>query len=515
MADSKENSGLEDVLKKELPDQKTIRLGEIGSPWLKTSGSVITEMANTKLRFPASLCTYDEMALDETVGAVLNLNNMFITNAFVQGEFEGNPDSEASMRYAEYLNWNIQNLDFQTWWDVVQNIIEYSKYGFSMIQKVYKKNTTSRFSEFPVKISKLQAISPYSIQQWAFTKDIREVSGFWQWPPKQAVSQTNSIPTMTTTNIGQQPIFFRRGKFMLFAWNSVNTNPQGKSPLASVYKVWQEKQWISDFEVVGVSRDLAGLAVLRMPTEIINKAAADPTSDEAATIKKLQTDAANLRSGDQSYVVLSSDTTGDNGNGKYEYDLTLQGIEGGSKNYTTSDLIDQRNKSIFDAFGASQLYLGSTTGGSYSLAESQNSLHAHFMQKHLLFIAKVLRSDLLPQLALLNNLTLTEDEMPNFVPHQIDEVDVGETASAMQKLGATNLIPRNKDFLVPIYEDIGWDTTSLSDMTEDEFADTLVSAADMQTGSGEGMESGMSNGTGSSNGSSGDQAVGNASQSTA
>jgi len=71
-----------------------------------------------------------------------------------------------------------------------------------------------------------------------------------------------------------------------------------------------------------------GLLVLRVPTDIINKAAEDPTSDEAKSLQNLQKNAANVHAGDQTYILLGSDTLDNGGTSKYSYDIELKGIDG-------------------------------------------------------------------------------------------------------------------------------------------------------------------------------------------
>lgn len=490
MSENDENQ--KEIEKKVSPDQKTVRLGELGSPWLRTSGGLIREIQKKDLQYPQAIHTYDNMALDDTVGAVLNLTNVFISNKFAKAKFTpGDPKSEKSQRFTDFLNWNMQNLKYQTWWDVIQNILPYTKYGYSILQKVYETNTSAEYSEFPYKIKKLSPVNAASVYRWAFTKQYREIAGFWQLQTGQVPQVQGSIPVTVLDPANPQQLF-RRQKFMLFNWDSTNNNPEGRSPLASVYKIWQEIQWIRDFEVVGVSRDLGGIPVLRLPAEIINKAAADPNSPEAETVKSLETSAANMRAGDQAYVLLASDTMGDNGNGAYQYDIALQGTDGAGKNYNTDKLIDQRVKAIYDAFGAKQLYLGKDGGGSYALAENENTIHAHYMRKHEEFISQIFRNDLLPQFAEINGFTLTEDEMPHLVPDETEPVSLDEAGKMIQRAVSVGALVMSKENIINYHDRLGFDTAHMEDMTQQQLS-SLMTASTSRAGEGNGTS-----GTGSS-----------------
>jgi hypothetical protein len=224
-------------------------------------------------------------------------------------------------------------------------------------------------------------------------------------------------------------------------------------------------------EVTGASKGLNGLVVLRVPTEHINKAAEDPTSNEYATLMALQNQAALMHNGDQTFIMLGSDTsdTTGTGSGKYVYDFELKGVSGTATNaVSTENIISERKKAILDVFGAGFINIGNDGTGSYSLADAKTSLHAFFMEKHMIFIQSVIQNDLVKQMMELNGVVLEEEDIPVFELATLDEVDPEIVSAAVQRVGSVGLIPRKKDFLMDLWNKCGFDVSSLEDLTEEE-----------------------------------------------
>ena len=289
----------------------------------------------------------------------------------------------------------------------------------------------------------------------------------------------------------------RREKFMLFSWNSTNNNPQGKSDLYECFQSWKELQMIASYEVVGVSKDLGGILVLRIPNDHINKAAEDPNSPEAAALNSLQKSGAAIHAGDQSYILLGSDTQGENGNGKYTYDVELKGVDGGSKAYQTSELIEVRKKDILNILGASFLLVGQDGNGSKNLADSKTQILAFYMERMLMFIRSVFEREFIKSLAEINEITLEQDEMPVMVFGELDEADAEVASKAAQRLGATGLFPKEKSMLLQMWRQCGYDTTEIEKFTIEELVEMLTPET---TRSGDGLASGLPSGTGKASG---------------
>lgn len=453
------------------PSSDRIKFGEIGTPNIKAIAGIVREEARKELQFPRSLETYDQMRQNATVAAGLTVNEVFLTKALMNMKIKaGDLTSDKSVQFAEAVEWNLKNLVDQTWYDVITAIISYQQYGFSWLEKVYERASSESYP-YQYKIKKLAPRAQKSVKSWVFDDKARKVLAVEQWP--QTLLENPYETFIRTTSTGSLPVKIPRNKFILFSWNNRNHNPQGVSPLNDCYRAYKELSMISSYEVMGVSKDLAGVLVLRVPTDIINKAAEDPSSDEARSLAALQKNAANVHAGDQQYILLGSDTIDSSGNGKYAYDVTLQGVEGGAKSYRTTELIQERKKQILDALGVGFLNLGNDGVGSYALATGKQSLHAFYMERHLLFIKSVIENDLFKQLAEINGIKLSEKEMPKIDFGDLDEPDLDVMSKVVQRIGSVGLLPKNKDFLISIFDDMGLDTTVLKEMSDEEFKELL------------------------------------------
>ena len=487
-----------DIMKAEASqsvESTRIRTGEVGTPFLKATGSWIQSEMRKDLAAPQNLVTYEKMRQCATVAAALGTAEAFLTKALVKAKFTTNSKNPEAIEFCDYMNWNLKNLKDNTWYDSCINILSYLQFGFSWCEKVYEPNYSKKHSKYAWKLKKLAPRSQHSIAEWQYDEMGRTVTGLKQYAPMAlnlGMSRTYGINTNPSE-------VMKRTKFMLFSWDAKNASPIGVSPLNACYRAWREKTLIESLEITGVSKGLGGIVVLRVPTEHINKAAEDPTSNEYKTLQSLQSQAAMMHNGDQTYLLLGSDVQGENGNGKYTYDFTLQGVENGSNSVSTAEIINERKKAILDCFGAGFINLGNDNTGSYSLADAKTSLHAFFMEKHMLFIQSVIQNDLVKQMMEINRINLQEDDIPQFSLHALDEVNPEEYSKSAQRLAATGLMPRKKDFLMDVLTKCGWDVTSLLDLTEEELLESLANPND-ESRVGDGMKNGMPSGTGSSNG---------------
>jgi len=160
------------------------------------------------------------------------------------------------------------------------------------------------------------------------------------------------------------------------------------------------------------------------------------------------------------------------------------------KQYKTSELINERKKAILDTLGAGFLNLGNDGVGSYALSTGKQSLHAFYMERHLMFIKSVFENDLIPQLAEINGLALSEDDMPTLTFGEIDEPDLDVLSKVGQRLGSAGLIPKEKTLLLEFWKQFGLDTSALKDMSQEELFE-LLTPETSRAG-----ESGGSSGTG-------------------
>ena len=249
-------------------------------------------------------------------------------------------------------------------------------------------------------------------------------------------------------------VFIPVNKLMIMSLGGTESNPAGVSPLVGCYRAFREKILIENLETIGASKDLGGIIELKIPSQILNKAAIDPTSPEAAMVQGLMADAANAHAGEQAYFILPSDL---NNQGGKQYEMSLKGIDGAGKQYSTQELVNSRKKAILDRFGAGFINLGNDGQGSYNLSESKQTIHGHFVQRDIDIIVEAFNKNLIPQLLALNDIRLSDEDMPRLKPGLIQEVDMEGFSKFVQRIGAVGYLPKTPTVINKILEVGGFD----------------------------------------------------------
>jgi hypothetical protein len=253
---AEENINISKAESNPTPSDSRIVKGEVGNPYVKAIGGFVDQSKKRELQYPRCLDTFDEMCSNAAVASGLTVGEVFLTKALLGAKFQaGVSRSEKSQQFADYLNWNIKNLQGGGWYEAITNIITFRKYGFSWVEKVFAKNDSLKFRDkYQYKVSKLSPRPQKSVAEWIWEDPTtkRNLLGLRQWKPVDIVS-----PFYTAQQAKQDlNDRIRRDKFMLFSWNSTGGNPQGKSDLVDCYVAWKELQMISSYEVVGVAKDL-------------------------------------------------------------------------------------------------------------------------------------------------------------------------------------------------------------------------------------------------------------------
>lgn len=412
---------------------------ERGQPRIVTSSRLIDDVRRRELRdIPTRLCVFESMCNDADVYTALEANQRMVRRALAGGQFVGT-GSSSSREYAEFLNYCIRNMTVGTWFEAVRNMTTATKYGWSDLNIVTERRTYGPYSGRRV-LRKLGPRDQNSVYGWLWNEDFTEWRGFVQRPSyrqRRPVTSgnrfDNGISLLNATRFIEQgyPVI-RDTQLLHTAYNSTNNNPQGDSPLIHCYDDWFEKRLIVNYEVAGISKDMSGVLVLRVPAELIEKAN-DPDNypDEAKEYQELQRNAADLHQGKSSYIVLTSDH--DASSRIFDFDMELKGIDGGGKQYQTSEVIEVKRKAIYNCFGAGFILLGQDGSGSYALSSSQTSFHGQHLQYDIEQYVDVINNQLAPRLLAVNNVFANFNDMPVFVPSDPDELPLDEVGKFIQR----------------------------------------------------------------------------------
>ncbi len=237
------------------------------------------------------------------------------------------------------------------------------------------------------------------------------------------------------------------------------------------------------------------MVVLRVPAELVSKAVSDPNSEEAQEYKDIQKDAADLHAGKTTNIVLLSDR---DTSGNLLYDVELKGIEGGGKQYMTSDIIDQKRKSIYNTFGTGFLLLGQSNVGSNAAASTGNTTHDYYVQRTVLNKVDVLNNQLAPRILAANNIYLDYKDMPTFVPADPTEASADDIGKFIQRVGSVNKL--TSAVMEHFMEQMGAPLEGIDELDYTDKGQSRAGESEGSSGTGSSQSGGVASATNSNNG---------------
>lgn len=207
----------------------------------------------------------------------------------------------------------------------------------------------------------------------------------------------------------------------------------------------------------------------------------------------------NLHMNEQSGLILPQ-VLDDQGEQYFKFDVISVT---GQKAFDTTAIIASYKNEIISALMASQLILGQGGGGSFSLAESLQSISNMAIESKLIEIQDQLNHDLIPQLWALNGWDAAVT--PQFVFGDLVSPDLDVLSKFLQRAGAAGLLRKTPATVAWVAEQANMPVDFALDVPQEEFEKLLTAYT---SNAGEGMEEGMPSGTGQATGG-GDQSTGN------
>lgn len=468
-----------------------LRMREQGTIALSKVQIETERMKEQEIRWPQLIGTVESMKQDATVATGLDMLYTFVEKAFK--DFKVIPgETEESKNAAKFIDYCLRSMEGQTLRQFARDAATFNEYGLSVIEKVYTRVKTGEYAG-KYKIKNLGFRPQASLSRTnplVYSADGSEIIGV-----KQSLTAFQNFSGVDFAYVsraiaGNGDVIIPMNRVMLMTTGGATSQALGVSPLIGCYRAWREKILIENLEVVGATKDMGGVIELKIPSQILNKANIDPSSPEAEMVHGLMMDAANAHSGEQSFFMLPSDTK-DNAP---QYSMTLKGIDGMGKQYSTAQLISDRKKSILDRLGAGFLNVGNDKAGSYNLSESKQTIHTQFVQRVNEIIMEALNENLVPQVLSLNGISLPENEIPKVKSGLIVDVDMEGFSKAIQRIGAVGYLPKSPEVINKVLEVLGIDMKIEDDISTDELLKML---GEDTSRSGDGMTRGSSgNGTG-------------------
>lgn len=478
----------------------------LATPAIETIRTIVNILKPYELSQTQRFRTYQHMLLDDAVGNAFAANCILVEKAFANYEIVYNTYSEESKQAAEFLRYCYENMRGQTLRSFARCAAEFKRDGLAPFEKTFRKGV-GKWGEYWT-LDKLLYVHPLSLQPttpFTVTNGGRDILEMRQ--SINAFRNTTDVLPVEVINSGLGYVGIPRNKLTLVTYNGTDAQPFGVSAFDTCYTAWREKTLLQEYTLIGVTKDFSGTPILYLPSDILDRAATDPTSPEGMMVEQLKINMANMHTGDQNYTILPSDTQSESGNGMRSFDLKFLGIDGGGKNFDTVALIEQRKRAIYNAFGAGNLIAGDGAGGSYNMLEGMNSIHSFYIERDIAVIEEALNTDINPQLFRLNGWELSPEDMPKVKAGDIEPISIDEFGKMLQRVAAVGLAPaRDPKFLNEIYSKLGLNYRFDKDATPESIQQFM---SDNTSRSSEAMESGLPNGVGESTSKGGDRSVGN------
>lgn len=462
---------------------KTPGLTEYGSSKATASGNFIQDARKRELAMPLRFRTFCTMMEDDAIFNSVDLTNAMVTMSLSQGEYKSTGTANSD-KLTKFLNYNIRNMEYGTWLEAMNNASTDLVNGFALQNIVMGIRQHGPFKGQRC-LRKLSPRPVSSLYGWVWNKNNSEVVGIIQQPALISSRSPNFSAREEGIKEASVGKFEKAGyplipihNLLHFKYNATGNNPQGDSPLVHCFDSYVEKKMIEQYELSGLAKDLGGIMVIRSPSELF-EAAKDTASDAFKEKQAMEKNAADIHAGMSQFIHLLSDT---DENGKYLYDFNLKGIDGGGKQYKTSDIIDQKRRAIYSVFGTQSVLLGSD-GGSNSLAESQDTTFRYYVERNVMQKEDVLNNQLAPRILAENDIFVGPDDMPKYEAINPYKSSYEEVSKFIQRVsGAGKMTPAMMNFII---EDLGMPTEGIDELDYSQDAGTArVGESDGTSGTG-------------------------------
>lgn len=423
------------------------RLGAIGSPGLNIFQGVSNDELKRELNWPNSIKTYKQMTYAATINSALTLYENIIGKV----DWKYIPPVDATdedKRIAKIINEMMLDLEGQTWREFITDVLSTMTYGFSVHEKVYRKRTAdsgSRFTDGYIGWKKLAIRNQETIEKFIFSQDGSDILGV-----KQNLSAVGTNYNSYNHARAENEVVLPRSKFMLFRTGKHKGNPFGVSPLRDAYSAWKYLTAIEELEIIGFSKDLAGIPVLSIPPQYMS---ADASEEQKAVYEYYKNVIRNLQQNQQSGVILPNAFDPDTKEALFK--LELLSNEGGKRAFDSDKIKDYYKKAILTSLTADILILGQGETGSFSLGIVKNSMTGTAAEAFLKSVVDVLNSDLLLQTFKLNSWDVTR--LGTFDFDGVDNTDLGTVSQAYQRYSSTGLLELDRDVLNAVRTSLGVD----------------------------------------------------------
>ena len=397
---------------------------EIGTSGLRRAGGVIFDHSTRDLRGGAqsAKCFAEMHDFLPIVRASVFIYQLLIR----QSSFQLQPadDSPEAAGHCEFLKLALDDMETD-FGDVVSDALTMLTYGWTLCEEVYKVrrgpargplDPTSKYSDGLVGWRKMPMRAQRTIWKWELDSH-GSALGMWQ----------------TDSSANRKTVLIPLSHALVFRTENAGGNPEGRSLLASSWKFWTVLKRLIEREAIGLGRDLTGIPVMKVPSQLLSKGA---TPEDKATLAQTEKLVTGLTANEQASVVISSACDA-LGNALWEFKLA--GVEGPARNFDAMNVaISRYEHRIATSMLTAFLMLGQDKVGTQALAENNSDMLLMAANGVADAIAAVFNRVSFPRIMRANG--WPEELSPLMVPTEIKRVptlkELGEYLTVLSAIGA-------------------------------------------------------------------------------
>lgn len=474
----------------------TLRNATIGYNGLSVIAGQVLEEEDRDLRWPQCIKTFKKMLKHGTVSpAVDYVQTMIARVPWYVKPAEGYEGEHKE--YVKFLTSVMGDMD-DSWLYTIKNITSFVPFGFAPVEIVPRyrlKSRGSKYNDGLIGLKKLALRSQDTLVGWEYKNKGRDFAGVWQRANIPAGIEDRQ---RINADGDKTKVLIPVEKLLLFRNNPFKDNPEGRSPLASIYRSWKYLTAYEENQANSVSNEVHGLRVLYMPPQYMAEEAPQQYKDVYEDYKNIMR---NMHIGKESGIILPQIVDDISGEQFFKFEIINST---GQKANDVRAIIEDYKKEILTALYADFLIMGQEGGGSYALSESKLSVVELMIESKLEEIRDVLNHKLVPLLFRENGWEV--DVYPTFEFGDVSDISLAEFAKAFQQVSATKGIPKVPSVINETLAKFGYTYRVPENISKEELFELLEGG---DSGSGEGLSEGLGSGTGDGT-KGGDKSAGNA-----
>jgi len=406
------------------PDAQPEPLAVLGTTGLKQFGGYINEEFLARLRGMQGIRYYREM-IDNSpiIAAALNVIEMLIRQ--VEWRVEPADESDAAKAEAEETEGALEDMS-HTFEDFISEVLSMVWAGWAGFEIVYKlrkgatddPTTRSQYNDGKFGWRKFEIRGQETLQRWEYDDE----GGLLGW--------TQNDPSA----FNRGTVFIPMEKALLFRTKVFKGNPEGKSLIRPAVIPYHYLKRIQQFEATGIERDLTGMPIMEVPSEIL---LTDARSEDVAVRQYLERFVTQVKLDERWGGLVPSEVTAEGKPSQFKFKLMTTG---GKRMIDTNSIVKRYETRMLMLFLAQFLVMGMDKVGSMALSSNMTDLFGTSLGTIMDIIASVFNRFAIRRRQQLNGKSIELD--PYIVHGDIEGPDLDMLAKYVQALAASgNLSP--------------------------------------------------------------------------